>query len=122
MKRWNRWQDYAAVLAGLYVALATIWTTQQASPMAMMIGVGVLLILSGVWNLMTPGQPAAEWILLLSGALLFISPWIAGYTAHNGATWTSWIAGGVALIVGILAMQPTTHPGVANHHGGATAH
>ena len=122
MKRWNRWQDSVAVLAGLYVALATIWTTQQASSMVMMIGVGVLLILSGVWNLMTPGQPVAEWLLPLFGALLFISPWIAGYTMHTGATWTSWIAGAVALIVGVLALQPALHRDAAGHHGGATAH
>ncbi|MDJ0313650.1 SPW repeat protein [Arthrobacter sp. H35-D1] len=122
MKRWNRWQDYVAVIAGLYAALATLWTTQQASSMVMMIGVGVLLIIAGVWNLMGTVQPVAEWILLLLGALLFISPWIAGYTVHTGATWTSWIAGAIALIVGVLALQPSMHKGTSHHHGGATAH
>lgn len=122
MKRWNRWQDYVAVIAGLYAALSTIWTTQQASSMVMMIGCGVLLIAAGLWNLSSPGQPVAEWVQMVLGALLFVSPWIAGYTAHTGATWTSWIAGGVALVAGVLALQPSMHERTETHHGGVGAH
>lgn len=122
MKKWTSWQDYVAVLAGLYAALGTLWTTQQASSLVMMIVVGVLLIIAGVWNLTTPGQPVAQWVLMLLGVLLFISPWIASYSGLVGASWTSWIAGGVALIVGILAMQPTTRGHTFHGHGGATAH
>lgn len=122
MKKWNRWQDYVAVIAGLYAALATLWTTQQASSMLMMIGVGVLLVIAGVWNLRGAGQPVAEWVILLLGALLFISPWIANYTAHVGATWTSWIAGGVALIAGAMALRPNMHGHANSHHGGVGAH
>ncbi|AIY03824.1 MULTISPECIES: SPW repeat protein [Arthrobacter] len=122
MKRWNRWQDYVAVIAGLYAALSTMWTTQQGSSMVMMIGCGVLLVAAGLWNLMSPGQTAAEWALMVLGALLFVSPWIAGYTAHTGATWTSWIAGGVALIAGVLALQPSMHERTDGHQGGVAAH
>ena len=122
MKRWNRWQDYVAVIAGLYAALSTMWTTQQGSSMVMMIGCGVLLIAAGAWNLSSPGQPVAEWVQMVLGALLFVSPWIAGYTAHTGATWTSWIAGAVALIAGVLALQPSMHEHAEGHHGGVAAH
>ncbi|MFQ4148514.1 SPW repeat protein [Arthrobacter sp. LAPM80] len=122
MKRWNRWQDYVAVVAGLYAALSTMWTTQQGSSMVMMIGAGALLVVAGVWNLMSPGQPVGEWVQMVLGALLFVSPWIAGYTAHTGATWTSWIAGGVALIAAVMALQPSMHTHAEAHHGGAAAH
>ncbi|MDD0857380.1 SPW repeat protein [Arthrobacter alpinus] len=122
MKRWNRWQDYVAVVAGLVAALSTLWTTQQSGSMVMMIGCGVLLMASGIWNLMSPGQPVAEWVQMVLGALLFVSPWLAGYTTHMGAAWTSWIAGGVALIVGVLALQPSMHERAGTHHGGAAAH
>lgn len=90
--------------------------------MVMMIGCGVLLMASGIWNLMSPGQPVAEWVQMVLGALLFISPWLVGYTTHMGAAWTSWIAGGVALIVGVLALQPSMHKRADTHHGGAAAH
>ena len=115
MKKWSRWQDYVAVVAGLFAALSTIWTTQQASSRVMMIGVGVLLVLSGVWNLMSPGMPVAEWVQMILGALLFISPWIAGYTGHLGAAWTSWIAGGVSLVVAVLAVQPSMRQHTVGH-------
>ena len=115
MKKWSRWQDYVAVVAGLFAALSTMWTTQQASSRVMMIGVGVLLVLSGVWNLMRPGMPVAEWVQMILGALLFISPWIAGYTGHMGAAWTSWIAGGVSLVVAVLAVQPSMHQHTVGH-------
>ncbi|MFB9166145.1 MULTISPECIES: SPW repeat protein [Arthrobacter] len=122
MKKWNRWQDYVAVIAGLFAALSTLWTTQQSSSMVMMIGAGVLLVVAGVANLMSPGRPVGEWVQMVLGALLFISPWIAGYSSHTGAAWTSWIAGGVALIAGVMALQPSMHEHTSSHHGGVAAH
>lgn len=122
MKTWNRWQDYVAVIAGLFAALSTLWTTQQAGSMVMMIGCGVLLMASGVWNLMSPGQPVGEWGQIVLAALLFVSPWLVGYTGHSGAAWTSWIAGGVAVIVGVLALAPSMHGHSEGHHGGVAAH
>ena len=122
MKRWNRWQDYVVVAAGLCAALSTMWTSQQNSSMVMMIGCGVLLMATGVWNLMSPGQPVAEWVQIVIGALLVVSPWLAGYTAHMGATWTSWIAGGVAVVAAALALQPSMHEHAEGHHGGMAAH
>ncbi|MHA7175756.1 SPW repeat protein [Arthrobacter sp. Sr24] len=122
MKTWNRWQDYVAVMAGLVAALSTLWTTQQSGSMIMMIGCGVLLMASGVWNLMSPGQPVGEWVQMVLGALLFVSPWLMGYTGLTVAAWTSWIAGGVALLVGVLALAPSMHGHAEGHHGGAAAH
>ncbi len=122
MKKWNRWQDYVVVAAGLGAASSTMWTSQQNSSMVMMIGCGVLLMATGVWNLMSPGQPVAEWVQMVLGALLFVSPWLAGYTAHMGATWTSWIAGAVALLAADMALQPSMHEHAERHHGGVAAH
>jgi len=122
MKKWNRWQDYVAVIAGLYAALSTMWTTHTTGSLVMMIGAGVLLVVAGVWNLMSPGTPVAEWVQMVLGALLFISPWVAGYTGHTGAAWTSWIAGGVAVIAAVLAVQPSMHQHTVGHDKGVPAH
>ena len=38
------------------------------------------------------------------GALLFLSPWVMGYTAFNGAAWTAWIVGVLTIVVGAAAV------------------
>ncbi|WP_427016937.1 SPW repeat protein [Pseudarthrobacter sp. P1] len=122
MKRWNRWQDWVAVIVGLYAALSTMWTAQAGASTLLMVGCGVLLIVCGVWNLMSPGMPVAEWVQLALGALLFISPWIGQYSGHMGAAWTSWIGGALALVAAGMALQPSMHMHAGHDHGGAAAH
>ena len=122
MKRWNRWQDYVATAAGLFAVLSTIWTSHQGSSLVMMIGCGVLLMVAGIWNLLSPGTPVGEWVLIVLGALLFISPWLASYSSHMGASWSSWIAGAVALVAGVLALQPSMKAHHVGHDGGVPAH
>ena len=108
MKKWTRWQDWVAVAAGLYGALATLWTTQTAGSTSLMIIFGVLLIVAGLWNLSAPGQPMVEWAQAILAALLFVSPWLAAYAGTMDAAWSSWIAGGVGVIVTATVIQPTT--------------
>lgn len=123
MKKSIRWQDGLVMLIGLYTALSTIWTSQTGGSLVLMIGCGVLLIAAGAWEMSRPGVIAAEWVQLILGALLFISPWIASYTGHTGAAWTSWILGAVVVIVAALSLQPAMRdrPARAHDHGGATA-
>jgi len=118
VKKWVRWQDWVAVAAGLYAALATMWTTAHGGSIALMIIFGVLLILAGLWSLFMPGLAAAQWTVAVIGALLFISPWIGAYATQAGPAWTSWICGAVGIIVGLWALQPT----MRTHRGAQTAH
>jgi len=106
MKKWTRWQDWAAVAVGAYAALSVLWTTQAGSSMPIMITLGVLLAAAGVWSLAMPGLVTMEWIHVVIGALLVVSPWIGGYAMEAGVAWTSWICGAVAIVVGALAIQP----------------
>lgn len=106
MKKWTRWQNWVAVAAGLYAALATMWTAPAGASVAVMIVLGVLLIIAGLWDLAVPRLVSMEWIEAVLGALLFISPWVAMYATSAGAAWSSWICGGVAIIVGLWAVRP----------------
>jgi uncharacterized membrane protein HdeD (DUF308 family) len=38
------------------------------------------------------------------GVLLFIAPWVLAYSALAGASWTSWVGGVLAVIVGVSAV------------------
>lgn len=106
MKKWVRWQDWAVVALGLYVALSVLWTAQAGSSMPILITLGVLLAAAGVWSLAMPGLVAMEWVHIVIGALLVISPWVGGYATSTGAAWTSWICGALAIVCGALAIQP----------------
>lgn len=108
MKKWTRWQDWVAVAAGLYAALSTLWTAAAGASLALMLILGILLIISGLWNLAMPGMVAMEWVQVALGVLLFISPWIGVYATQMGVAWTSWICGIVAVVVALLAVQPST--------------
>jgi 4-hydroxybenzoate polyprenyltransferase len=116
MKKWTRWQDWVAVAAGLYAALATMWTTPAGASVAMMIVLGVLLIIAGLWSLAAPGMVAMEWVVAVLGALLFISPWVGGYATQMGVAWTSWICGAVGIIVGLWALAPAMQLHHGTHH------
>ncbi|MHB1235306.1 MAG: SPW repeat protein [Microbacteriaceae bacterium] len=117
MKKWTRWQDWVAVVAGLYAALAPSWTTQAGASAAMMIVLGVLLIIAGLWSLAMPGMVAMEWVVAVLGALLFISPWVGGYANQAGAAWTSWVCGAIGVIVGLWALQPAMQIHHRTDHG-----
>ncbi|TQJ38180.1 SPW repeat-containing protein [Arthrobacter sp. SLBN-112] len=108
MKKWYRWQDYVTVAAGLFTAIAVLWTRQQDMSTTFMLLFGGLLIISGVINLAMPGTPVMEYAQAALAALLILSPWMGSYTGAMGAAWTSWIAGAVALVVTAAAIKPST--------------
>lgn len=115
-RQWVRWQDWAAVVLGAYLMLATIWTSTTGKAMSTMLVLGALLIISSVWSLAMPGSMTSEYAHMVLGVLLFISPWVLGYTAFSGAAWTSWIVGVLAVIVGAAAL-----PEASAAHGGRVA-
>ncbi|WP_029145593.1 SPW repeat protein [Microbacterium luticocti] len=123
MKRWTRWQDWVAAVAGLYAALASIWTTPRTgASMTLMIVFGVLMIAASLWSLAAPAMVSMEWIVAVLGALLFISPWVGAYAANMGAAWTSWICGAVGVVMGLWALAPAEKAHHSSHGGPRAAH
>lgn len=124
MKKWTRWQDWVAVAAGLYAALATTWAPPRTgASVTLMLVFGILMIIAGLWSLAVPKLVSMEWIIAIIGALLFISPWAGVYFMNGGAAWTSWICGGVGIVTGLWAMAPAIkmHGGTSHHHSGPRA-
>ena len=108
MKKWYRWQDYVAAAAGLFTAVAVLFTRQENMSTTLMLVFGGLLVVSGIFNLAMPGTPVMEYAQAVLAALLVLSPWLGSYTGATGAAWTSWIAGAVALVVTAVAIKPST--------------
>jgi hypothetical protein len=118
VRPWSRWQDYAEVVFGVVAVLSPLWLDTSTAAMWTLIVLGALIALDGLFSLAQPGVIAGEGLQIVLGALLFISPWVLGYTSFGGASWTSWIAGGLTLLVGAVALPAANaaHRSVAGSH------
>ena len=110
MRPGTRLQDTATLIAGVYAALSPIWvsTTGERGAVWALIALGVLLAVAALVSLAMPGVVATEWLTVLFGVLLFIAPWVLTYTDRVGASWTSWVVGAIAVVLGGSAV-PASH-------------
>lgn len=108
MRKWNRWQDWVALVIGVYAFLSPIWTQTTTMATASMIILGVLLAANALWSLAMPGAIASEYVHAALGLLMFVSPWVLGFAGVMGMAWTAWILGLLALATGIWAIPYST--------------
>src|SRR5258708_38215652 len=96
MKAWTRWQDWVSLVLGVLLFISP-WvfstsTNGSSSWTAWFVSVmGVILALAALASL----SPAtiAEWISLVLGVWLFISPWALGFPPLGSPAWTAWRVG-----------------------------
>ncbi len=103
-KAWTRWQDWAALVAGVYAFLSPIWTTTVSKATTSLIVLGILTALVALWSLAAPGMLGPDIAVLVLGVLFFIAPWVLSYSGTRPMAWTSWIVGIVTFVVGALAV------------------
>ena len=117
-RSWQRWQDWAALVIGVLTALSPLVTTTDAAATWTMVVLGVLVAITALWSLGAPGSVASEYVHGVLGVLLFIAPWVIGYTALVGASWTSWVAGVLIVVVAAAALPAanSAHRKVASAH------
>ncbi|WP_150239231.1 SPW repeat protein [Nocardiopsis quinghaiensis] len=98
--RWKgRWADWAAILAGLALALSWIWHGMYGFGGGAMLVLGLGVIVAAVVSITRPGALSGEAGILGIGVLTFVLPWVLGFTDLTAAAWTAWILG-----VGIAAL------------------
>jgi uncharacterized membrane protein HdeD (DUF308 family) len=116
-RAWTRWQDWAAVVLGVVLALSPLAVSTTTGAMWTMIVLGVLLAGSGLWSLAMPDSVTSEGVHMVVGALMFISPWVMSYSSMSGASWTSWVIGVLAVAAGAAALPAAnTAHGLAGQH------
>jgi hypothetical protein len=117
-RTWHRWQDWAALVIGVLTLLSPIVVSTNTAALWSLIVFGVLIGATALWSLAQPGSVASEWVHAVLGVLLFISPWVFGYSHLGGAAWTSWIAGVLTVAVGLAALPAAQadHRGFAGQH------
>jgi uncharacterized membrane protein HdeD (DUF308 family) len=118
VRPWTRPHDWAEVVLGVVAALAFLVMYDNNTALWTMLILGALIALDGLVSLAMPGMVYGEAVQIVLGVLLFISPWVMGYTELTGLSWTSWIVGGLTVIVGGAALQAAqaAHRGMAGQH------
>jgi hypothetical protein len=112
MRPWTRLQDWGTLLVGLFAALSPIWvsTTGERDAYWALIGFGALLAVTALFSLAMPAVVLTEWLTVLFGVLLFVAPWVLSYTDRVGASWTSWVAGAIAAVLGGITVMSIGRP------------
>jgi uncharacterized membrane protein len=101
MATWKRWQDWVNVVLGVLLFVTPFvfngMTVQAAEWTAF--GGGVLLVVVGLWILASPANQIGEWLEGVLGLLVFIAPWLLGFTALNSMAWSAWVVGVLAVLL-----------------------
>jgi polyferredoxin len=68
---------------------------------------GILIVLAGVLNGAMKQAGGLEVIPAALGVILFVSPWLFGFTAATALAWAAWIIGILIVVVAgsLFAMQ-----------------
>lgn len=101
MFAWKRWQDWAVVILGVLLFIAPFAfgaTAMTTAAWTAYIG-GALLVIFGLVSLANPTARFSEWIDGIVGVLLFIAPWVLGFTAVSALAWSAWIVGILAVLL-----------------------
>jgi phosphoglycerol transferase MdoB-like AlkP superfamily enzyme len=114
MKAWTRWQDWLALVVGAWVFVSPwIFAVEIGSMAAWTAWVlGGLIVLVALWALAMPDFQWSEYIQILLGAALFVSPWVINFTDNTNFTWSAWIAGVVLAALSLWSIY------VANQESG----
>jgi hypothetical protein len=117
-RSWHRWQDWAALVIGVLTALSPIVVDTDTTAMWTLIVFGVLIAAGALWSLAQPGSVASEYVHAVLGALLFISPWVLTYSDLAAASWMSWVAGLLTVVVALAALPEANaeHRGLAGQY------
>lgn len=111
MKALARWQDYVALVVGVYALLSPLWTETSTTAMWTLIVLGALIAAASIAPVMGRTMDSMEYAHIVLGVLLFIAPWVLGFTALTGAAWTSWVVGAIAFVAGLVALPAVRHIG-----------
>jgi hypothetical protein len=118
----NKWQDWINLILAIWLFISP-WvlsfapgsTGPVSEPAAWT--AWVLGVVIGVFSIaaLVRAQPWEEWINLIAGALLFISPWVLTYyAASQAALWNALVIGAVTFILAIWDLN--TQPRMAGSH------
>jgi SPW repeat len=89
----------------LFISPWVLTTTgsTKAAENAWIIGAAIFVV--ALIALGTPRYPTADWVNVVLGVWLFISPWVLGYTGVKDGSWDAWIFGVITVVLALWVLQ-----------------
>jgi hypothetical protein len=121
----NRWQDWVNLLLAIWLFISP-WVlhfypgASSSMPQAAW-NAWILGIVIGVFSIaaLVKARPWEEWVNLIAGAWVFISPWVLGYASTPQALWNALVIGALVFILAIWDLS--TMPGMAGNRARLTS-
>ncbi|MGC2517856.1 MAG: SPW repeat protein [Burkholderiales bacterium] len=116
MENVNRWQDRIEIVIGLWLCISP-WVLGYTGPLeaagwsAIVVGIGVLMF--SFEDLVLPSE-IEEWVELVLGLLLMISPWAWGYSDNMAATLNALISGFLVTGIALWALKHLGFAGIGS--------
>jgi SPW repeat len=95
------WIGWAALVLGICAGAAAFAASSTRVGEGFAFGFGAFIAFFGLLAIVARNRTPDHWGLLVVGLAMFIVPFLgSGYKPDRGASWTCWVAGGLAMILG----------------------
>jgi hypothetical protein len=115
----GKWQDWVNLVLAVWLFVSP-WVLQfepgaAAASVAAAWNAWILAIVIGVFAIaaLVKARPWEEWINLIAGAWVFISPFVLSYYGHHVALWNALIVGALVFVLSIWDLN--TQPEMMGH-------
>jgi VIT1/CCC1 family predicted Fe2+/Mn2+ transporter len=95
-----RWQDLINAILGVILFITPFVfgdTSQTAAAWTAYVG-GALLFAFGLGSLLFRWDDTVEYLPLIEGILLFLAPWVLGFSGVRAMAWSAWLIGALVVI------------------------
>lgn len=106
----NRWQDWVNLIIAAWLFISP-WALQVSPEAAMAWNAWAFAVVVGVFSIvaLVRAQPWEEWINLIVGAWLFISPWALGFLMMTNVTANFMIVGALIFLLAVWDLYEITN-------------
>jgi len=95
------WIGWAAVAIGVSAVVSAFAVSSTQVGQGFAFGFGAFVAFFGALSVLAHNRAPDHWGLVVVGLAMFVIPFISnGYAYDLGASWTCWVAGGLAIILG----------------------
>lgn len=116
--RW--WVGWVALAVGVGAVVASLSASSTRVGEGLTFGFGAFIAFFGLLSLLVRNRTPDHWGLLVTGLVMFLLPWLGNaFIFDRGASWTAWVAGFLAMVLGGAAWlrdRPPTESGI-NEYG-----